>query len=128
MAYLNKRFFDDIVSIITDYFYPYINIHEVIGDCFVLILNAEWSYTCPQFCASLAMDFLNRLYHRTESYVSVRTGVSYGKVIHGFIGTSLRFFGNPMHVAARLEGQGGYSAFHFSTQHMLSVIFGFYHE
>ena len=99
---INKRFFDYIVSIITDFFYPYINMHEVIGDCFVLIVNAEWTYTCLQFCASLAIDFINRLLYRTESYVSVRSGVSYGKIIYGFIGTSFRFFGNPMHVAVRL--------------------------
>ena len=106
MAHLNRRFFCDIADIITTYFYPFIHIHEVIGDCFVLVINADWTYSCRQFSATIAMDFINRLFHKTHEYISIRVGISQGSLYYGFIGTTLRFFGNPMHEAARLEGQG----------------------
>lgn len=107
MAFINKRFYDDIVQIITHHFYPYLCVHEIVGDSFVLVLNADWTYNLQRYCTVLAINFINRLYRCTEDYVSMRVGISYGKVIYGFIGPTLRFFGNPMHVASRLEGYGG---------------------
>lgn len=106
LAHVNKRFYEDIIDIIRHYFYPYISIHEIIGDCFVLVLNASWTYNLPQFCATLAINFVNHLYCRSHSYVNMRVGISYGEIIYGFIGPSLRFFGDSMHVASRLEGKG----------------------
>lgn len=103
-AIINKRFYDDIIHIIGHYYYPYIYLHEVIGDCFVLILNADWLYCLPEYCASLAINFVNRLHNRSKDYVSIRTGIGYGKITYGNIGNHLRFFGVPMNLTARMEG------------------------
>ena len=90
MASINKQFYDSATSIIAKYFYPYINFHEIIGDCFVFVVNADWGCTIDNFCASLAINFVGKLQYSTNNIVSIRAGVAYGPLVIGFIGeTSL---------------------------------------
>jgi class 3 adenylate cyclase len=103
MAFVNKRFYDCATSIIAEQFYPYVNFHEIVGDCFVFVVDAEWGCRLKLFCASLAINFVNRLRFATKDFVTIRAGIAYGRLVIGFIGKTLRLFGETMHRAARLE-------------------------
>lgn len=101
----NILFHRSIINLIRSKFYPFVYLHEVIGDSFIVALNAEWTYTSELFCATLAIDFVEEVVRRTRSFVSVRAGISFGKIHYGTIGSTFRFFGSPMNMAARLESK-----------------------
>jgi len=100
---LNRKFYNDVVYLIKQYYYPYIYIHEVIGDCFVFVLNSDWTYNLTNYCASLAYSFLVQLYKVTSKYVNTRIGVVCDKLLYGYIGNNFRLFGPGMHKVNRLE-------------------------
>ena len=57
---------DMSIEIIKTGYYPWIAIHEIIGDSFVYILNADWMYACTDTCAILTMNFLQELWLATR--------------------------------------------------------------
>jgi Adenylate and Guanylate cyclase catalytic domain len=106
MAHINMRFYESIINIIRKTYYPFVYIHEVVGDSYVITLNTDWTYNMPLFCSTLAINFLYDIIHSTKEFVDIRVGISYGTVVYGLIGNTLRFFGEPMHMASRLEHSG----------------------
>lgn len=98
-----KNFHKDVVRLLKKDYYPYIYIHEIIGDCFVIVSNIDWALTIPKFCTSIVMSFLMELYKITNHYIQIRIGVSYEKLYWGYIDNNLRLFGIPMNLASRLE-------------------------
>ena len=98
-----KSFFNDIATLVKNEFYPYITVHEIVGDGFVLILNASWMYNLPMVSATLAVNFAAKLLAATRSYVNARIGISLGDIQYGFIGNKLRIFGEAMNESARLQ-------------------------
>ena len=64
MIEIYKKFHNDVVDLIKTYYYPYIYIHEIIGDCFVIMSNIDWAHNMPKYCASLMISFIFKyLYH-----------------------------------------------------------------
>ena len=96
-------FHEKIVYLIKSKYYPYLYIHEIMGDGFLLVLNIEWSYQFPRFCASMTYCFLTDLYEITKDLIPFRAGVCYGKLHYGYLDTHLRFFGETIHRASRYE-------------------------
>jgi len=99
------KFHKAIVQLIRNVYYPFIYLHEVIGDSFIIALNIDWVYTSEVFCASLAISFIFDLVHNTKHFVEIRTGVAYGTLHYGTIGSTFRFFGKPINMASRLENK-----------------------
>lgn len=99
------RFHAAITDLIRNKYYPFIYLHETVGDSFVMALNTDWTYNTEQFCASLAVNFAFDLIQATREFIKVRTGIGYGKIHYGTIGSSFSFFGFPMNIAARLENK-----------------------
>lgn len=99
------RFHRAILELIRAKYYPFIYLHEVIGDSFVLVLNTDWTYNSEKFCASLAVNYVFDLVHETSNFVRIRTGIGYGQIYYGTVGTSFNFFGYPLNLAARLEAK-----------------------
>ena len=99
------KFHKEIVNLIRNVYYPFIYLHEVIGDSFIIALNTDWAYTSNFFCASLAISFIFDLVHNTKHFVEIRTGVAYGTLHYGTIGATFRFFGKPINMASRLENK-----------------------
>ena len=60
------KFHKAIVQLIRNVYYPFIYLHEVIGDSFIIALNADWAYTNEIFCASLAINFIFDLVKNTR--------------------------------------------------------------
>lgn len=98
-----KKFHNDVIILLKKNYYPYIYIHEIIGDCFIIVSNIDWSLNMPKFCASLIFSFLTELYMITNEYIETRIGVSYGNLHWGYIDNNLRLFGIPINLASRLE-------------------------
>ncbi len=101
--YKYKKFHNEIINLIKKKYYPYIYIHEIIGDCFVIVSNIDWALNIPKLCASLVMSFLMELYTITNKYIKIRIGISYNNLYWGYIDDNLRLFGIPMNLASRLE-------------------------
>jgi hypothetical protein len=97
------KFHKIIVKLIREVYYPFIYLHEVIGDSFIIALNTDWAYTSEKICASLAINFIFDLIKYTHHFVKIRTGLSYGILYYGTIGNTFRFFGKPINMASRLE-------------------------
>lgn len=98
---MHTKFHNQLVALIRNEYYPYIYVHEIMGDGFILVLNLEWSYHFPRFCASMAYSFLVKL-HKTVS-VMFRAGIAYGEIHYGYIDNHLRFFGETINRASRYE-------------------------
>lgn len=103
MIEMHTMFHKTLVDLIKSEYYPYLYIHEIMGDGFCLIMNIEWGYSFTRFCASMVYSFLSELYQRTQSIIPFRAGVSYGKLHYGYMDHRLRFFGVSLHRAARYE-------------------------
>jgi len=99
------KFHKAIVNLIRNVYYPFIYLHEVIGDSFIIALNTDWAYTSEIFCTSLAINFIFDLVQNTRHFVEIRTGVAYGTLHYGTIGSTFRFFGKPMNMASRFENK-----------------------
>ena len=99
------RFHAAITDLIRNKYYPFIYLHETVGDSFVMALNTDWTYNTEQFCASLAINFTFDLIQTTREFIKIRIGIGYGKIHYGTIGSSFSFFGFPMNIAARLENK-----------------------
>ena len=99
------KFHKVIVKLIREVYYPFIYLHEVIGDSFIIALNTDWAYTSEKICASLAINFICDLIKYTHHFVQIRTGLAYGVLYYGTIGNTFRFFGKPINMAARLENK-----------------------
>ena len=102
---VSVRFHAAITDLIRNKYYPFVYLHETVGDSFVMALNTDWTYNTEQFCASLAINFASDLVQATRDFIKVRTGIGYGKIHYGTIGSSFSFFGFPMNIAARLENK-----------------------
>ena len=105
MIAINKLFYLDIVNLIVNNYYPYIYIHEIIGDSFILVMNIDWGYTINELCATIAIDFLSKLSDITSSYIKFKVGITYGKLHYGYIDHNIRFFGDEMNMSSRLHGK-----------------------
>lgn len=103
MIGLYKNFHNDVIDLIKSKYYPYIYIHEIVGDCFVIVSNIDWTHNMPKYCASLMVTFIYNLFNLTNKYISIRIGIAYGNLHWGYIDHNLRLFGIPMNMAARLE-------------------------
>lgn len=128
------RFHKVIDTLIRTKYYPFVYLHEVIGDCFVLTLNTDWTYNIDKFCASLAVNFIFDLIHSTKDFIKIRTGIGYGTIHYGTIGSIFRFFGFPMNIAARLENKCNEneinvcSMFYFKLIEEMSILGGNNHK
>ena len=99
------KFHKKIVKLIRNKYYPFIYLHEVIGDSFIIALNTDWAYNSEIFCTSLAINFIFDLVQTTRYFVKIRTGISYGMIHYGTIGSTFRFFGESINMASRLENK-----------------------
>jgi len=99
------KFYNTLDTLIRTRYYPFVYLHEVIGDSFVLVLNTDWTYNSERFCATLAVNFVFELVQSTRNFVEIRTGIGYGQIYYGRLGQSFNFFGFPMNMAARLEAK-----------------------
>lgn len=99
---IQSSFYEDVIHLLKNYFYPYIYIHEILGDSYVFVINAEWTNTITEYCTSIAFDFVNRLYNSTKYYINFRTGITYGKIHYGIIDNHFRFFGENINLSSRL--------------------------
>ena len=98
--------FNEIITeLIRDKYFPFIYLHETLGDSFVFTLNTDWTYNIDRFCATLAINFIFDLVQKTRHFIKIRTGIGYGKIHYGRIGNAFRFFGRPMNIASRLENK-----------------------
>ena len=102
---LHSRFHYVIVEIIKQHFYPYLFIHEIMGDGFILVINLDWTYNYPTYATTIAHHFLLKLYEKTHSFIKFRAGVSYGPLYYGYMDSHLRFFGETINIACRCENQ-----------------------
>jgi len=100
---INKNFHNDIIYIIKKYYYPYIYIYEIIGDAFIIILNAEWNFNITRYTTSLALSFISELIKLTTKYINIRCGITYDNIYYGYIDHNLRLFGKSIIIATRLE-------------------------
>ena len=105
MIEINNTFHNDTIELIKKYYYPYIYIHEIIGDCFVFVCNSDWTYNIPNFCASMCLSFICMLYRKTNSYITIRVGISYDKLHYGYVDHNFRLFGNSMNLSSRYESE-----------------------
>lgn len=80
LAMMNKQFYERAENLILKQFYPYVNFHEIIGDCFVFVLNADWGCKINGYCASMALNFVNQLQNATKGFIGIRTGIAFGKL------------------------------------------------
>lgn len=103
MINIYKKFHNDVILLIKSKYYPYIYIHEIIGDCFIIVSNINWSYDVINFCASIIISFIFNLYNITKKYINIRIGISYGHLYCGYIDHNFRLFGIPINLASRLE-------------------------
>jgi len=101
--HVSKKFYSDIVELVRSEYYPYISIYEIVGDGFVLLLNATWTYNLPMISAMIALNFAVKLLAVSSSYIDARVGISMGEIYYGFIGKKLRIFGEAMNESARLQ-------------------------
>lgn len=99
------KFHTILKNLIRTKYYPFVYLHEVIGDSFVLVLNTDWTYNSEKLCATLAVNFVFDLVQQTRNFVEIRTGIAYGQLYYGFMGSFFHFFGFPMNMAARLENK-----------------------
>jgi hypothetical protein len=102
---INVLFYSDIITLIKYKYYPYIYIHEILGDSYMLVLNIDWGYSILDFSASIAFNFINDLYDLTNDYIDIRVGISYGRIYYGYIDHNIRFFGEILNLASRLENK-----------------------
>ena len=100
---LHNKFYNDIILLIKQFYYPYIYIYEIFGDCFTFILNADWTYNLKQHCASLAFVFINHIYEFTYPYIQFRVGVICDKLLYGHIGHHFRLFGKGINKVSKLS-------------------------
>ena len=103
IANLSLNFFNMVKNIIKQRYYPYVYIHEIVGDSFVFIINADWTYNIPELCATIAFDFIKDLITNTKFLTDIRVGCAYGDILYGYIGSQLRLFGPTINLASRIE-------------------------
>jgi hypothetical protein len=103
MIAINKLFYYDIVNLIINDYYPFIYIHEIIGDSFILVMNIDWGYTINEYCASIAIKFLVELNRLTCKYIKFKVGITYGNLYYGYLDHNIRFFGDEMNMSSRLH-------------------------
>ena len=111
MISIHKQFHQQIVTLLKTTYYPYMYLHEIMGDGFILVMNVEWTFNFERFCASMAYSFLNDLYKNTRLLLQFRAGVSYSKLHYGYIDKRLRFFGEGINLAARYESHASVTTF-----------------
>ena len=99
---IRKRFHDDIVSTIKKYFYPYIYIHRITENGYILILNADWTFNITRYTTSLALSFIIQLIRTTREYVDIRCGVSYDNIYYGYIDNDLILIGKAKKIAKKM--------------------------
>ena len=90
--------------------YPFVYIHELIGDCIFLIVDAPYMVRNQ---SNVAFDVSRKIQKDVDNFLQVdnseknmymRAGIACGPVIAGFIdGRSFRLFGLTVHTAQRLE-------------------------
>mmetsp|Transcript_39399 Transcript_39399/g.75484 ORF Transcript_39399/g.75484 Transcript_39399/m.75484 type:complete len:423 (-) Transcript_39399:115-1383(-) len=112
--------------------YPFVYIHELIGDAVFLVVNASFMVKNPERPAFLAMHVATTIQQQLEemlvkkynSTMRVRAGIACGSVCAGVIdGRSFRMFGSTVHLAQRLESLCpiGSVCIDEATRHMLSL-------
>ena len=62
MAMLNDRFYECARKLIIQSFYPFVNFHEIIGDCFVFVVNADMG-CIDDYCASIGISLTHLCTH-----------------------------------------------------------------
>ena len=78
MASISAQFYKDVIDTIKNQFYPFIYIYEIVGDSFMFIVNADWTYNISPFCATISVYFIKNLINQVRDYISIRAGFSYG--------------------------------------------------
>lgn len=90
--------------------YPFVYVHELLGDSVFLVVNAPFMIKHP--CgnsAELALDVSRKIQEAVDSLLQgtgmyLRVGIAHGPVSAGVIdGRSFRLFGPTVHLAQRLE-------------------------
>lgn len=105
MINITKSFYNDIINLIKNNYYPYIYIHEIVGDGFMLVSNIDWLFNFPEYSATIVLNFVQELYELTKEYIDIRIGISYGQLYYGYIDNNLRFFGDILSLSNRLENK-----------------------
>ena len=118
---LQGRLFNTLQHIVQSELFPLVQLHEVLGDSFVLTINASWWTklhvdNIPLFSVTVARYLVAQLQgvcgeeHATRSVqsgprVHLRAGVAWGKVRATLSGARFRLYSPVMNLAARYESQ-----------------------
>lgn len=104
MINLNQKFMNDLKEILYSKYDNHIYIHEVVGDGIMLISAVDWiPQNINDYNASIVFNFLQDVYEKTNSYIDIRIGISYGKIFYGNIDGNIRLFGDVLSLSNRLE-------------------------
>lgn len=110
-----KMYYDvyNIVKYHVLQYYPYIYIHELLGDSIFLIVNAPFMIRTKLSRSQIAIDISIKLQKEidvllktieTEENMFLRVGITQGSIAMGmFDGRNLRMFGSAINLSQRLE-------------------------
>ena len=112
-ASLQAALFAEVRRVVEVELFPIVQMHEVLGDSFVLTVNAHWwthlRVTHLTFFALTVAEYLvstlDAVCAPVDGAVHVRAGVAWGPVRTGLSGSRFRLFGSCINRATRLENQ-----------------------
>jgi hypothetical protein len=99
---LYKKLHKNIIFLLKYKYYPYIYIHEILGDSYIFISNLEIINNIS-ICASLCYNFIKDLNNLIKENINIRIGMIYGKIYYGLIDNAIRFFGENINKVNRLQ-------------------------
>jgi len=111
MAELYHRMYVIANSVALQEAFPFVYIHEIVGDSLLLLVNAGFMVRYPSKAAAIGTHVAMRIQHRLDIMLAsyspemyTRTGISIGPVTAGVVdGRTFRVFGSTVHLSQRLE-------------------------
>lgn len=102
--YINiyKILHKNIIHLLKNIYYPYIYIHEILGDSYIFISNFE-IVNNTSICTSLCYNFIKDLNNLIKEFIRIRIGMVYGKIFYGLIDNNIRLFGENINKVNRLQ-------------------------
>ena len=101
---ISKQFNKDILNLLNNNIFSYINIYEIIGDSYILTINFP-NTNQTLYPSLLAIKFCKNIINISNSYINIRIGISYENVYYGIINNHIRIFSRGICLASRLENK-----------------------
>jgi len=84
----------------------YIYIHEIVGDCYIFIMNIDFiEKYIGQSIASICYKFIKDLYNKINNIISFRIGIVYDYCYYGKIDNIFRIFGKSINLSSRIQSK-----------------------